>query len=454
MDKKKILNLPTNLDGIEKYTREDLRNRVVLTQTLDISTFYTYTSGVYSYFVYNFDYDFTNLIFPYRHPMNKVIVTLLDSNGNPTSLPKYLSFDSKLNSATSFLSTNTGVLFDELNGDETNTGNIMVGMNYTFDTSTNKAVKNQERKGYLYLNTKTENPIVADINNRKVKMEIVLYEENLHNTFGFVLDKNNGSIYPAEQERTSSYSQNLKSTLLMRGSIKVPNPIENDIIYGSNHTVEGNYSFVSGFNNKVSRNNAYSFLHGADLLNTVALEGDNYAYHVTMIGEDCNNTVGKNNITMIGCGLNNDNKVRDLILLGKYGDASADTLFALANGGSENEKNICFEIKEDGKVLANGEVLNPELETITTANATATLSTNKYQEVTLVNDDTIVLPTVTKFTEIHLFFDTTSAINITFPEGIAWQNGAEPVIGENRHYELIFTYRNGLWLGGYIEYIG
>ena len=157
---------------------------------------------------------------------------------------------------------------------------------------------------------------------------------------------------------------------------------------------------------------------------------------------------------MIGYGLNNDNKVRDLILLGKYGDASADTLFALANGGSENEKNICFEIKEDGKVLANGEVLNPELETITTANATATLSTNKYQEVTLVNDDTIVLPTVTKFTEIHLFFDTTSAINITFPEGIAWQNGAEPVIGENRHYELIFTYRNGLWLGGYIEYIG
>ena len=285
-------------------------------------------------------------------------------------------------------------------------------------------------------------------------MEIVLYEENLHNTFGFVLDKNNGSIYPAEQERTSSYSQNLKSTLLMRGSIKVPNPIENDIIYGSNHTVEGNYSFVSGFNNKVSRNNAYSFLHGADLLNTVALEGDNYAYHVTMIGEDCNNTVGKNNITMIGYGLNNDNKVRDLILLGKYGDASADTLFALANGGSENEKNICFEIKEDGKVLANGEVLNPELETITTANATATLSTNKYQEVTLVNDDTIVLPTVTKFTEIHLFFDTTSAINVTFPEGIAWQNGAEPVIGENRHYELIFTYRNNLWLGGYIEYIG
>ena len=454
MDKKKFLNLPTDVDEVKKYTREDLRNRIVFTQTLDISTFYTYTSGVYSYYIYNFDYDFTSLIFPYRHAMNKVIVTLLDSNGNPTSLPKYLSFDSKLNSATSFIITNTNVLFDELNGDEVNTGNIMFGMNYTFDTSTNKAVKNQEGKGYLYLNTKTENPIVADINNRKVKMEIVLYEENLHNTFGFVLDKSNGSIYPAEQERTSSYSQNLKSTLLMRGSIKVPNPIENDIIYGSNHTVEGNYSFVSGFNNRVSRNNAYSFLHGADLLNTVALEGDNYAYHVTMIGEDCNNTVGKNNITMIGYGLNNDNKERDLILLGKYGDASTDTLFALANGNSETEKNICFEIKDNGKVLANGEVLNPELETITVTDNIATLTTNKYQEVELANGNEIVLPTVTKFTEIHLFFDANSAMNITFPAGIAWQNGVEPIIEASKHYEIIFTYRNNLWLGGYIEYIG
>lgn len=454
MDKKKILNLPTNLNDIEKYTREDLRKKVVLTQTLDISTFYTYTAGVYSYYIYNFDYDFTNLIFPYRHAMNKVIVTLLDSNGNPTSLPKYLSFDSKLNSATSFILTNTNIPFNELNGDEVNTGNIMFGMNCTFDTSTNKVVKNQEGKGYLYLNTKTENPIVADINNRKVKMEIVLYEENLHNTFGFVLDKNNSSIYPAEQERTKGYSENLKATLLMKNSVKIPNPIENDIICGSNHTVEGSYSFVSGLNNVVSRYNAYSFLHGADLLNTVAGTSDSYTYHVTMIGEDCNNTVGKNNITMIGYGLNNDNKERDLVLLGKYGDANSDTLFALANGNSATEKNICFEIKDNGKVLANGEVLNPGLETITVTDATATLSTNKYQEVALANDNTIVLPTVTKFTEIHLFFDTTVAINITFPAGIAWQNGKEPVIGENRHYELIFTYRNGLWLGGYIEYIG
>ena len=454
MDKKKILSLQTNLDGIEKYTREDLRNRVVLTQTLDISTFYTYTAGVYSYYIYNFDYDFTNLIFPYRHAMNKVIVTLLDSNGNPTSLPKYLSFDSKLNSATSFIMTNTNVPFNELNGDEVNTGNIMFGMNCTFDTSTNKVVKNQEGKGYLYLNTKTENPIVGDINNRKVKMEIVLYEENLHNTFGFVLDKNNSSIYPAEQERTNSYSKNLKATLVMRSSIRVPNPIENDIIYGSNHTVGGSYSFVSGLNNVVSRYNAYSFLHGADLFNTVAGTDTDYTYHVTMIGEGCNNTAGKNNITMIGCGLNNNNKERDLVLLGKNGDANSDTLFALANGDTMTERNICFEIKDNGRVLANGEVLNTELETIHAVNNTVILTTSRYQEVTLANENTIVLPTVTKFTEIHLFFDTTAAINVTFPEGIAWQNGKEPVIGENRHYELIFTYRNGLWLGGYIEYIG
>lgn len=116
-----------------------------------------------------------------------------------------------------------------------------------------------------------------------------------------------------------------------------------------------------------------------------------------------------------------------------------------------NKKKI-LSLQTDVSEIKNN--INPDLETITVADSIATLSTNKYQEVALANGNTIVLPTVTKFTEIHLFFDTTVAINVTFPEGIAWQNGAEPVIGENRHYELIFTYRNNLWLGGYIEYIG
>lgn len=96
----------------------------------------------------------------------------------------------------------------------------------------------------------------------------------------------------------------------------------------------------------------------------------------------------------------------------------------------------------------------PELQTISVVDGTATLTANKYQEVTLADGNSIVLPTVTKFTEIHLFFDTTSAMNITFPAGIAWQNGTVPVIEASKHYELIFTYRNNLWLGGYIEYIG
>ena len=116
------------------------------------------------------------------------------------------------------------------------------------------------------------------------------------------------------------------------------------------------------------------------------------------------------------------------------------------------DKKKILSLQTDVSEIKNN--IMPDLETITVANSIATLSTNKYQEVALVNGNTIVLPTVTKFTEIHLFFDTTSAINITFPEGIAWQNGVEPVIEENKHYELIFTYRNGLWLGGYITYIG
>lgn len=116
-----------------------------------------------------------------------------------------------------------------------------------------------------------------------------------------------------------------------------------------------------------------------------------------------------------------------------------------------NKKKI-LSLQTDVSEIKNN--INPDLETITVADSIATLSTNKYQEVALANDNTIVLPTVTKFTEIHLFFDTTAAINVTFPAGIAWQNGVEPVIEASKHYELIFTYRNNLWLGGYIEYIG
>ena len=87
------------------------------------------------------------------------------------------------------------------------------------------------------------------------------------------------------------------------------------------------------------------------------------------------------------------------------------------------------------------------------SNNTLTLTTNKYQTTTMVNGTTINLPSVTNYTEIHLFFTTGStAPTITMPSG---KYQKTPTINANTTYEFIFTYVNATigWLIGYIEYV-
>lgn len=86
---------------------------------------------------------------------------------------------------------------------------------------------------------------------------------------------------------------------------------------------------------------------------------------------------------------------------------------------------------------------------ISIVGTTLTLKTNKYQKTTMISGTTIVLPTVTTFTEIHLFFDTTSDLTLSFPS-CKWQT--QPTITANKSYELIFTYNGLSWLGGCISY--
>ena len=45
-----------------------------------------------------------------------------------------------------------------------------------------------------------------------------------------------------------------------------------------------------------------------------------------------------------------------------------------------------------------------QLTTTTVSNNTLTLTTNEFQKTNITSDTTIVLPTVTSFSEIHLFF--------------------------------------------------
>lgn len=81
-------------------------------------------------------------------------------------------------------------------------------------------------------------------------------------------------------------------------------------------------------------------------------------------------------------------------------------------------------------------------------NAVLNLGTEKYQKCVMEDLTKINLPTVTSFTEIHLFFNTTEALTLVLPS-CKWQN--QPSIEANKVYEFIFTYTDK-WLGGCIVY--
>ena len=80
------------------------------------------------------------------------------------------------------------------------------------------------------------------------------------------------------------------------------------------------------------------------------------------------------------------------------------------------------------------------------------LTTDKYQYVSITSNITINLPSVSSFTEIHLFFDWPSGISIIMPSNVKWQEGV--MYGPGHTHEFIFTYVNSDigWLGGCVVY--
>ena len=91
----------------------------------------------------------------------------------------------------------------------------------------------------------------------------------------------------------------------------------------------------------------------------------------------------------------------------------------------------------------------PNLVGNTVTNKTLTLTVDKYQYAVLSNGDSIVLPSVSSFTEIHLFFKASADLTLTFPS-VRWQS--IPSIASGHTYEIIFTYVVDEWLAGVICY--
>ena len=97
------------------------------------------------------------------------------------------------------------------------------------------------------------------------------------------------------------------------------------------------------------------------------------------------------------------------------------------------------------------------LTTVRVASNTLTLTADKYQYTEITGDTTIVLPSVSEFAEIHLFFDLfssfTGAITLSSTTKIRYQQ--ELTFEASNGYELILTQIPSMgWLVGLVKYEG
>ena len=89
--------------------------------------------------------------------------------------------------------------------------------------------------------------------------------------------------------------------------------------------------------------------------------------------------------------------------------------------------------------------------TVNNVNDSLTLTTDKNQYVTLVVPVEVILPTVTEYTEIHLFFNGSEGAELN-TTNVKWES--QLTIENNKSYEVVFTYVNDVigWLAKSIIY--
>lgn len=123
---------------------------------------------------------------------------------------------------------------------------------------------------------------------------------------------------------------------------------------------------------------------------------------------------------------------------GDKGDPGTTTWEGITN----KPTNLATETYVNNKII-------PNLVGNTVTNKTLTLTVDKYQYAVLSNGDSIGLPSVSSFTEIHLFFKASADLTLTFPS-VRWQS--IPSIASGHTYEIIFTYVVDEWLAGVVCY--
>lgn len=92
---------------------------------------------------------------------------------------------------------------------------------------------------------------------------------------------------------------------------------------------------------------------------------------------------------------------------------------------------------------------NVEVVSVPIVDSVLSLTLDKYQKTNMISGTTIKFPTVTKFTEIHLYFDAEIDIELNFPE-CKWR--VEPNIEAGKSYEVVCTYNTINWLVNVMVY--
>ena len=132
--------------------------------------------------------------------------------------------------------------------------------------------------------------------------------------------------------------------------------------------------------------------------------------------------------------------------------ASADLLHRGGNGsGWSGSWRSILDTSNYSNHVASKSHTHTNLVTKTVSNSTLTLGTELYQYAAISSNTTIKLPSVSAFTEIHLFFNWPANVSVTMPSGVKWQQGV--MYGPGHVHEFVFTYVNNIgWLGGCVVY--
>ena len=110
---------------------------------------------------------------------------------------------------------------------------------------------------------------------------------------------------------------------------------------------------------------------------------------------------------------------------------------------TKNENTLYFEINDEEEQNTQSVVQ------VDIVDGVLNLTNDMYQKTNMVTGTQIVFPEVSSFTEIHLYFDAETDMDLNFPE-CKWR--VDPNIESGKSYEIVATYNTIQWLVNVIVY--